>query len=272
MKQVRFSVVVTVFNLGAFLKECLESIQTASIGHDVELIVVDDGSNEIETIQIIDSLKDLYPSINLFRKDNGGPASARNFGIKHSSGEFIIPFDADNRMRAGFFSSLSYHLDKTYNQYDVYHFNALFFGLKDLVWPGSDFKLQDIAIENRVDACTCIRRESLIAIGGFDEILVLKGFEDWELWIRMLSYGKRFYYIDEILYDYRVREHSTLAESWIKRMDALNHMFAKPENHLMAEIRRLSLMNHELKKPFTFNQIINLFINKIKFKIFNVKG
>ena len=145
----------------------------------------------------------------------------------------------------------------------------MFFGLKNLVWPDSDFCPQDISVENRVDACTCIRRSALLEVGGFDEILIIKGFEDWELWVRMLSSGKKFHFIDEILYDYRVREKSTLAESWEKRNEAISYIFNKPENRLMSVIRNLSLANRDLKKPLSFNQILNLMIKRLNSKIFH---
>jgi len=264
-----FTVVVTVYNLGSYLEDCLSSIKLASNGYNVEVIVVDDGSSDMNTLKVLEITQASYSTFKYLSKKNGGPASARNYGVKYSSGEFIVPFDADNIMRPCFFSSLSKSLNHNSGQYDVFHFNALFFGLKNLVWPDSDFCPQDISVENRVDACTCIRRSALLEVGGFDEILIIKGFEDWELWVRMLSSGKKFHFIDEILYDYRVREQSTLAVSWEKRNEAISHIFNKPENRLMSVIRNLSLANHDLKKPLSFNQILNLMIKRLNSKIFH---
>lgn len=93
-----FSIVIPVYNREDELRELLESLLLQkgsdgnSLSHLFEVIVIDDGS-ENDCKRIIP----LFPSLNIhyFYKENGGPASARNFGVKRASGEWIIFFDSD---------------------------------------------------------------------------------------------------------------------------------------------------------------------------------
>lgn len=95
------TVVITVFNNPLTeIQFCINSIITQSY-RTIEIILVDDGSNEKYKLELKKTLK-VYPNVLYFRKPNGGLASARNYGIKKSNGEFISFIDPDD----------TYHKDK----------------------------------------------------------------------------------------------------------------------------------------------------------------
>ena len=88
----KVSVVIPTYNSSQFIVETLESV-FAQTYKDYEIIVVDDGStdNTKEVLQPYTSrIKYIY-------KENGGPASARNVGIKSAQGEYIAFLDSDDR-------------------------------------------------------------------------------------------------------------------------------------------------------------------------------
>jgi glycosyltransferase involved in cell wall biosynthesis len=259
-----FSVIVTVYNLGEYLDECLTSILSASSGYKVEVIVVNDGSSDMITQSVINDLEAKYTSIRFFHKSNGGPASARNFGIMHASGKFVIPFDADNTMRSCFFEIILSALTASSAFFDVYCYKAQFFGEKNEVWPSKSFDEVDMALNNQIDACACINKSVFQRIGLFDENRVIVGFEDWEYWIRLISSNATFYYIDDVLYNYRCRESSTLSLAWVKRNNAVDYIFSKKENKLLGVVRKLALENIMYRRPVSYKQLIQLFFKKIK--------
>lgn len=90
------SVIIPFYKGVKWLEEAVDSVLAQSFT-DYEIIIVDDGSPENVSSSHID-LED--PSIFYFRKENGGAASARNFGIQHARGKYIAFLDADDRWRS----------------------------------------------------------------------------------------------------------------------------------------------------------------------------
>ncbi len=107
----RFSIVIPLYNRPEEIFELLESfehqdfIQDSEAANQVEIIVVEDGS-EVSSSGVVESFVERLPIIYL-EKENGGPASARNFGVSHSCGEWIIFLDSDTVLPMGWLSAIS---------------------------------------------------------------------------------------------------------------------------------------------------------------------
>lgn len=104
MEKVILSIVVPVYNVEAYLSECLESIINQSFA-SWELLLVDDGSLDNSGL-ICDKYATIDHRILVFHKSNGGVCSARNLGIKEASGEWITFVDADDLVEPTFFEGL----------------------------------------------------------------------------------------------------------------------------------------------------------------------
>lgn len=97
-------VVVAMYNARAFIEECIDSV-LADGNPDIRVLVVDDGSTDDSGRKV----KELYrgnPRVKLLSKANGGCASARNFGRRHSDATHIAFVDADDRVDPGMFTAL----------------------------------------------------------------------------------------------------------------------------------------------------------------------
>ena len=88
------SVIVPVYNVSKYLKQCLDSI-TAQSYKNLEIILVDDGSTDGSN-RICDEYADNDARIKVIHKENGGQASARNEAAKIAQGEYIIYIDSDD--------------------------------------------------------------------------------------------------------------------------------------------------------------------------------
>lgn len=86
------SVIMPVYNAETFLKESVDSILNQT-EEDLELIIINDGSTD-QSEEIIMSYTD--PRIKNIKQENQGEASARNAGLKHARGNFIVFQDADD--------------------------------------------------------------------------------------------------------------------------------------------------------------------------------
>lgn len=108
----KVSVIVPVYNIEQYLEECIDSIihQTYEA---LEIILVDDGSTDLSST-ICDKYKKIDNRIKVIHKENAGLASARNTGIKMSTGEFIIFVDGDDKIKINTIETLFFLL-KDYN-------------------------------------------------------------------------------------------------------------------------------------------------------------
>jgi GT2 family glycosyltransferase len=86
-----FSVVIPAYNAKASISKCLDGLVNQSIDRsEYEVIVVDDGSTD-STADIVQD----FENVRLIKQDNQGPASARNNGAKHATGDIILFTDSD---------------------------------------------------------------------------------------------------------------------------------------------------------------------------------
>ncbi|MET3901805.1 glycosyltransferase [Paenarthrobacter sp. 4246] len=94
------SVIVPVHNNGPFLlHKCIRSLERSSIFTKMEIILVDDGSTDLRTHQILDELAERYSQVSVFKFGDTGSGSAsrpRNKGLELSTAPWITYLDPDN--------------------------------------------------------------------------------------------------------------------------------------------------------------------------------
>ncbi len=101
----KVSVIVPVYNVEKYLAKCLDSLVHQTL-KEIEIIVVNDGSTD-QSQKIIDTFSNKYSDkIKAFIKPNGGLSDARNFGLKHASGEFVGFIDSDDYAELDMFEKM----------------------------------------------------------------------------------------------------------------------------------------------------------------------
>src|SRR6266700_4494827 len=88
------SVVIPCYDQAHFLSEAIESVLAQSYPH-FELVVVDDGSSDNTA-----AIAGTYPGVRYIRQTNAGLSAARNTGLRHSLGKYLVFLDADDRLLA----------------------------------------------------------------------------------------------------------------------------------------------------------------------------
>lgn len=90
----KISVIIPVYNSEKYIERCLKSVVNQSY-KDLEIILIDDGSTDNSSL-ICKKWEKLDNRVKYFRKENGGPSTARNYGLKHVSGDYIHFLDSDD--------------------------------------------------------------------------------------------------------------------------------------------------------------------------------
>ena len=108
------SIIVPVYNVEDYIKECIDSLLLNDIP-DMELLLVDDGSTD-NSGQICDEYVQRDKRVIVLHKENGGLSSARNYGLDHAKGDYIGFVDSDDIVNKMMFSTMlntaqRYHAD-----------------------------------------------------------------------------------------------------------------------------------------------------------------
>lgn len=90
----KISVIVPVYNVQNYLRECLEHLINQTY-RNIEIILVDDGSTD-QSGNICDEYQEMDNRIHVIHKTNGGLSDARNTGIEYASGDYIGFIDSDD--------------------------------------------------------------------------------------------------------------------------------------------------------------------------------
>jgi glycosyltransferase involved in cell wall biosynthesis len=206
------SIVITCYNLGAYLEEALQSA-LAQTGADFEVVLVDDGSTDPATVALLDRLP-AHPQLRVLRTANQGVARARNHGIAMATGDYILPLDADDRILPEYLAQAAPVLDQRPEVGFVgCHYRT--FGERDAEYRPSDYTLPGLLVENTVPIASLFRRSCWEQVGGYSADVAI---EDWDFWLSILELGYIGIVIPEILFEYRVRANSRHGEN--QQLDA----------------------------------------------------
>lgn len=94
MCDIDVSIVIPVYNAGALINRCLDSVFSQLGGYSIEVILVDDGSTD-NSVELINARKE-QNKIRLFQQVNSGPSKARNKGITEAKSKYLAFLDADD--------------------------------------------------------------------------------------------------------------------------------------------------------------------------------
>lgn len=214
------SIVIPCFNLGAYVDEAVASVLAQTVD-DVEIIVVDDGSDEVATRHLFDSFD--RPKTEVVRVENGGLAAARNVGLERTTGRYVSFLDADDVLVPTFLERL---LGRFEDDPELAFASCWLtaFGEDQFAWTPERCDFPRLLAECTVCTAALTRRDAIDAVGGYDGDERLGGHEDWELAIRLVDRGYRGAIVPESLFRYRIRAGSM--SSWCNAPDHHAGVFA----------------------------------------------
>ena len=92
----QLSIIVPVYNVEKYIRPCMESIFRQNLDENIfEVIIVNDGTKD-QSMDVIQDIIDLHRNITVINQENQGLSVARNTGIAHAKGEYILMPDSDD--------------------------------------------------------------------------------------------------------------------------------------------------------------------------------
>lgn len=198
----KISVIMPCFNDGKYIEKSIESVIRQDIS-EWELIIVDDGSDDPQTLTVLNRLRE-HDRIHIIHGKHCGVSSARNTGIAAATGKYILPLDSDDIIDSTYLRKASIILDK-YSDIGIVYSKAKLFGAVNKEWNLPEFSMPEMLYSNVIFVTSMFRKSDWIKVNGFDEAMVY-GLEDYEFWLSILELKRKVYRIPEILFFYRIKK------------------------------------------------------------------
>lgn len=234
------SVVTTCFNDGQMLHLPVGSVarQTRPA---IEHIIVDDGSTEPETLEILDDLE-RAGDVTIIHQPNTGLAGARNTGIKAATGDYIFPLDADDRIPEDCLETLGAVLDENL-EITVAYGDYATFGLEERTVRTGLPNSYRLLLNNYMPVSSLFRRTAWETSGGYTEEIL--GFDDWEFWIKLMERGMVFRKVDKVTYFHHVHSNNMWLRDkskWKRIIDQIHSLH--PDLYSRQHLSKMRKQNH----------------------------
>lgn len=222
------SIIVPYFNRADTIDETIQSVLEQTFTN-YELLIVDDGSSDIESVNKLEQIGLDNPSIIIIKQSNQGVAEARNNGIKKAHGKYIICLDSDDIIDPTYIEKclIVLELNQDIGLVTTYRKD---FGVINDELRGAPYEPMELYVNNMVTTAAMFRKQAWEVSGGYKSNI---GYEDWDFWLTLAENGFWGKLLPEFLFSYRVAMNSRFMEDkeahWnnIKLIQGMHKQFAK---------------------------------------------
>ena len=213
-KPLKLSIVIPVYNVASYLKDCLASLMVQPYESEMEFVVIDDGSTD-GSAEMLDEVALSDSRFHVIHQKNQGVSAARNKGLDEALGEYIAWVDSDDMITPDWYVSIRPYIMKGAEliYFDLEEFGT---GKRQVYSFDSDSRIiphyewceelsYDLSIQSHL--CSKVFKKTL-----FDETIRFSTdysyCEDYQIMHRLTFPVKEVDYIHKVLYLYRNREGS----------------------------------------------------------------
>lgn len=215
----KLSIIIALYNTEKYIEKCIRSIYTKSQIHykEFEVLVINDGSTDDSPI-IVERLQKEFRNLILINKQNGGQSTARNMGFNKARGEYLFCLDSDDYVNAKqLFNALDYCIKQQLDCLPI-KFNLLDKTYQSRTPEKENYPMLITPVSGGEFLCNYTISGSMCRYFYKRDVLkknklkLIEGIyhEDEDFVVRYLSYCERIAYQGHLVYNYVVRENSTV--------------------------------------------------------------
>lgn len=203
------SIIVPCYNQARYMRDAFKSILDSTL-QDWECVIVNDGSKD-ETLQIAQEYEHKDARFHVVDIPNGGLANARNVGIKHSHGKYILPLDSDDKIGEKYLELAVSYLEQ-HPETKLVNCLCQYFGDTNSIFTLPSYSYEALLWQNLFVASSVFRRADYDKTNGYNPNMKY-GHEDWDFWLSLLTPEDKVYCIPEVLFFYRKHGVSMISET-----------------------------------------------------------
>ncbi|UUM61418.1 glycosyltransferase [Streptococcus suis] len=216
------SIIIPVYNVDKYVKECLESIDVAikniSFDHNVEVIIVNDGSTDSSREIVERYIETKQRTFQLHNQTNKGVAEARNKGLSLATKKYVTFVDPDDLVSPEYLRRIFTIIEKQEIDLIVWDCERVSFDLKEKlgIFKGCDPNMLSSKWLVNGSLCTKVFKSELVKDLRFTPGLI---YEDTEFVYRAIANCSTYHIIDEELYFYRIGRKNSITTNWNTKVD-----------------------------------------------------
>ena len=257
------SIYITNFNYGQFIKKAIDSVLNQSYSN-IELIIIDDGSTD-HSKEIIESYQH-HPTIQIIYQTNRGLNVTNNVAIRASNGKYIMRLDADDFLDASAIEKMTGVLE-THPEIGLVFPDYYYIDEEDQIIGQEkrhDFDNEVTLYDQPAHgACTLIRKDNLIAVGGYNESYNCQ--DGYELWVKFINHFKVTNYSEPLFYYRQHGKNLTRNENRILDTRAsINANYIKSQRQETATLAIIPVRGNEKDAAFIKLNGVSLLERKIE--------
>lgn len=237
----QISIIVPCYNQAQYLAETLDSV-LAQTFLDWECVIVNDGSPD-NTEQIAKLYCDKDSRFVYVFQQNAGLATARNSGINHSSGKYILPLDSDDKIGTTYIEkALHYFNDNP--QTKLVYCKACRFGDIDEPWYLAPYSFDQLIWQNCIFCSAIYKRVDYERTIGYNPNMK-NGWEDWDFWLSLLDAKSEVHQLDEVLFYYRYHGSSMISSAMDYKEKMWVQIYRNHEELYKDQIEKIVFLHNE---------------------------
>ena len=223
MNELDLSIIVPVYNVEKYLRQCLDSLVNQDY-QNFEIICINDGSND-NSEDILKEYSSKYSFLSYYSKENGGLSSARNYGINYAKGKYIGFIDSDDYVEGSFISKMLKKAKENDSDIVVCDINSFYEdnSKPSHILEGLNHKYPNLDSRKRLLVSSMFAWNKIYKREFFlrENILYPEGllYEDLEVSSYLGVKSKGIDYVKEVLINYRQRENSIMSTKNRKVLD-----------------------------------------------------